>query len=113
MNYVYAAIWFAIGLMLIIRLGREGKRFYFAGGVFLLLGAWWLLTALFPNHPFFHGWMGWVFKIVLGISLVALCLIFLRQKKQSDPPDDRSLEASEEELEKDQPPERSDPPPKE
>ena len=67
----------------------------------------------FPGPSFFHGWMGWVFKIVLGISLVALCLIFLRQKKQSEPPDDRSLEASEEELEKDQPPEHSDPPPKE
>ena len=82
MNYVYAAIWFAIGLMLMIRLGREGKRFYFAGGVFLLLGAWWLFMELFPGHPFFNGWMGWVFKIVLGVSLVVLCLIFLQQNQK-------------------------------
>lgn len=113
MNYVYAAIWFAIGLMLMIRLGREGKRFYFAGGVFLLLGAWWLFMELFPGHPFFNGWMGWVFKIVLGVSLVVLCLIFLQQKNRNDPPDDPPFDAPKEEPKADQPSEHSDAPPKE
>ena len=31
MPYAYAALWFAIGLILIFSMGKENKVFYFAG----------------------------------------------------------------------------------
>lgn len=35
MGYVYAAMWFIAGLILIFRLSKENKIFYVAGGFFL------------------------------------------------------------------------------
>ena len=37
MGYVYAAMWFIAGLILIFRLSKENKIFYVAGGFFLVL----------------------------------------------------------------------------
>ena len=42
MNYVYAGMWFVCGLILMVKLGKENRVFYAAGGFFLVLGAWWL-----------------------------------------------------------------------
>ena len=36
MGYVYAAMWFIAGLILIFRLSKENKIFYVAGGFFLV-----------------------------------------------------------------------------
>ena len=49
MQYFYAILWFAVGLILIFSLSKENRIFLFAGGFFLLLGAWWLADALLPE----------------------------------------------------------------
>ena len=49
MQYFYAILWFAVGLILIFSLSKENRIFLFAVGFFLLLGAWWLADALLPE----------------------------------------------------------------
>lgn len=82
MNYVYAAMWFLVGLILIFRMGKENKVFYFAGGFFLLLGGWWLANAMSPADLFHGGW-GLALRIVTGIALVVLCIAFFKEKRQT------------------------------
>ena len=57
MQYFYAILWFAVGLILIFSLSKENRIFLFAGGFFLLLGAWWLADALLPEVDLFAGAM--------------------------------------------------------
>ena len=54
MEYVYAGMWFLIGLLLIWKLRKENQVFVFAGGIFLFMGAWWLADALLPQPNFHH-----------------------------------------------------------
>ena len=68
MGYVYAAMWFIAGLILIFRLSKENKIFYVAGGFFLVLGVWWLLDSLFPDWK--------VLKVLTFIVLVVLAIVF-------------------------------------
>ena len=68
MPYAYAALWFAIGLILIFSMGKENKVFYFAGGFFLLLGAWWLADALLPEVDLFAGGWGIALKVITGCA---------------------------------------------
>ena len=81
MQYLYAGIWLLMGLVLMVYMGRKNKLYVFSGWIFLLMGIWWLLQAIFPHVPFFHGWMNWVVKIVLGLSLLLLCIIFFRERR--------------------------------
>ena len=53
MEYVYAGMWFLIGLLLIWKLRKENQVFVFAGGIFLFMGAWWLADALLPQLDLF------------------------------------------------------------
>ena len=46
MQYFYAIMWFAVGLILIFSMSKENKVFLLAGGFFLVLGGWWLGDAL-------------------------------------------------------------------
>ena len=55
MEYVYAGMWFLIGLLLIWKLRKENQVFAFAGGIFLFMGAWWLADALLPQLDLFGG----------------------------------------------------------
>ena len=48
MGYMYAAIWFIAGLVLVFRLAKENKIFYLAGAFFFVLGGWWLADAIQP-----------------------------------------------------------------
>lgn len=80
MQYVYTAMWFMIGLILIISLARENKIFYLAGGYFILLGVWWLLDLLL-NGIMFSGALGIGFKTVSGVILVVLSVYFIRHYK--------------------------------
>ena len=95
MPYAYAALWFAIGLILIFSMGKENKVFYFAGGFFLLLGAWWLADALLPEVDLFAGGWGIALKVITGCALAVLAVVFAkeyrkksreaREKEQQDP----------------------------
>ena len=67
MGYVYAAMWFIAGLILIFRLSKENKIFYVAGGFFLVL---------FPDWKVFQGTPGAVLKVLTFIVLVVLAIVF-------------------------------------
>lgn len=83
MNYVYAGMWFLVGLILIFRMGRENKIFYFAGAFFLLLGGWWLLDALLAVDMFAGAW-GIGLRIITAAALLVLCLTFFQEKRAND-----------------------------
>lgn len=90
MGYMYAAMWFIAGLVLIFRLSKENKIFYLAGAFFLVLGGWWLVDALQPAWQVFQGVPGIVLKVLTGVVLVILAVQFGlmnragRQKDKAD-----------------------------
>ena len=78
MGYMYAAIWFIDGLVLVFRLAKENKIFYLAGAFFFVLGGWWLADAIQPAWQFFQGVPGIVLKVIAGVVLVILAVQFYR-----------------------------------
>ena len=81
MEYVYAGMWFLIGLLLIWKLRKENQVFVFAGGIFLFMGAWWLADALLPQLDLFGGVYAWIFRGVMAAALIVTGLVFFRQKE--------------------------------
>lgn len=92
MQYVYAVMWFLIGLLLIWKLRKENRIFVFAGGIFLFMGAWWLADALLPQIDLFAGGYAWAFRGVMAAALIVTGLVFFRQKRK-----DSERETAEEE----------------
>jgi len=82
LTYVYAAMWFAVALILIFRMGRENRVFYGAGAFFLLLGGWWLANAILSENLFTGVW-GLVLRGVTAIALVLMCLAFYKETKKN------------------------------
>lgn len=80
MTYVYAAMWFIVGLILIFRMAKENKVFYGAGAFFLLLGGWWLADAILPGDQF-AGTAGWVLRGITAVALLAMCVAFFRENQ--------------------------------
>lgn len=78
MGYMYAAIWFIAGLVLVFRLAKENKTFYLAGAFFFVLGGWWLADAIQPAWQVFQGVPGIVLKVIAGVVLVILAVQFYR-----------------------------------
>ena len=66
MGYMYAAIWFIAGLVLVFWLAKENKIFYLAGAFFFVLGGWWLADAIQPAWQVFQGVPGIVLKVIAG-----------------------------------------------
>ena len=71
-----------LGVLLITKYGRELKLCYVAGGVFIILGVWWVLNTMYPEHPIIDGWLGWVVKGVAAAALVGLALYFFVHRKR-------------------------------
>lgn len=82
MTYVYAAMWFVVGFLLIFRMAKENRIFYLAGAFFLLLGGWWLADALLPVNLFAGGY-GWVLRGLTAAALVFVCAAFFRENRKS------------------------------
>jgi len=83
LTYVYAAMWFAVALILIFRMGKENRIFYVAGAFFILLGGWWLADAVLPANLFAGVW-GWVLRGVTAAALVLMCLAFYKETKKDN-----------------------------
>ena len=81
MGYMYAAIWFIAGLVLVFRLAKENKIFYLAGAFFFVLGGWWLADAIQPAWQVFQGVPGIVLKVIAGVVLVILAVQFYRSNR--------------------------------
>lgn len=88
MQYVYAVMWFAIGYLLIARMGKENKIFYLGGSLFLVFGCWWLADAIWPEIGFFAGVLGIIFRVIVGVVLVIVAVFFFRnyrrERKQAE-----------------------------
>lgn len=82
MQYFYAILWFAIGLILIFSISKENKIFYLAGGVFLIMGGWWLADALLPAVNLFEGGWGIALKAITGVALLVLVIAFFREYRK-------------------------------
>lgn len=83
MGFFYAALWLVIGLTLILKLGREHKVFYFAGGFFLLLGVWWAADSLFPDSQLFSGAWGIALRVATLIALVVVGAVFFLERNRN------------------------------
>lgn len=82
MAYFYAILWFVVGLILLFSVSKENKIFYFAGGFFILLGAWWLADALLPDDLFAGGW-GWALRIASFLALAVLTVAFFLERRKT------------------------------
>lgn len=94
MDYMFPVAMLAAGLILIFSLSKENKIFYVAGGYFLVLGAWLFADRLYPDARVFGGGWGIAFRVVTGIVLVLLLVVFVKEyrKKGRDakPPEGKS-----------------------
>ena len=92
MEFMFPIVILAAGLILIFSLSKENKVFYVAGGYFLVLGIWWLIQGLMPEtNPFAGGWRI-AFRVITGVVLVLLVIVFVKEyrKKGRDVKDDSS-----------------------
>jgi membrane protein implicated in regulation of membrane protease activity len=83
MEYVYAGMWLVVGLILIFRMSKENKIFYFAGGYFIFLGIWWVANALLPDVHLFTGGWGLALRIITGAALAVFCIVFFRDYQRT------------------------------
>lgn len=90
MQFVYAAMWYLVALILIFRMGKENKVFYFAGGFFFILGTWWLMNALYPNLGLFSGGWSILLRIITAVVLVILCIVYFREKRNNESQDKKT-----------------------
>lgn len=85
MGYFTAGVMILLGIVLIVKFGREMKICYPAGGVFVLLGAWWALSTMYPENPVINGWVNWVVKGVAAAMLIVMGIVFfVGRKKEVD-----------------------------
>jgi uncharacterized membrane protein len=82
LNYVYAGMWFIVGLILIFRMSRENRVFYAAGAFFIVLGGWWLAAAM-GTAGLFTGVWGWVLRGITAVALLLMCVVFFQESKKS------------------------------
>lgn len=82
MEYVFPAMWFLVGLILIIRMGRESRVFYPIGAFFLLLGVWWLANNISGVNMFSGVW-GLVLRAITAVVLVFSCIVFYKEIKRN------------------------------
>ena len=74
---------FIVALLLVFRFGKLNKIFYFAGALFFVMGAWWLVGAIL-QQDLFAGALGWAFRGVMAVALVLLCMAYYRERKKDN-----------------------------
>ncbi|MFI3325580.1 MAG: hypothetical protein R3Y35_05335 [Clostridia bacterium] len=85
MDFVYAGVWFAIAIILLIKFTKESKLFAFLGGFFIIMGAWWLADALTPNLELLEGTYGLILRIIGAITMVVVLVFYYKNYyKQKD-----------------------------
>ena len=93
MTYVYAAMWFVVGLILIFRMSRENRIFYVAGVFFIILGGWWLAAAM-GTAGLFTGVWGWVLRGITAVALILMCVAFFKENKKNNTNADNHKESN-------------------
>ena len=82
LDFVYAAMWFLAGLLLLGKLRKENRVFVFIGCIFLFMGCWWLADALLKDVDLFSGFYVWIFRGVMAVAVVGTVLAYYRQKQR-------------------------------
>lgn len=82
MGYVYAAMWAVIAIYLFVTAKRINKALYIVGGLFSFMAVWWLVNE-FVSINLFEGIYGIVFRVIVGVVLAALIIIYLISKKRN------------------------------
>ena len=82
MPFFYAALWFAVGLILMFSMSKENKIFIFAFSFFLVLGCWWVADALLPAVDLFSGGWGIALKCLTGGALAVLVWAFVKEYRK-------------------------------
>lgn len=82
-GYLYAALWLAIGIYMIVLSVRESRFFILLTVFFFFMAGWFFMDELFPDVSMFSGVYGWIFRGAAAVTL-ALCAVFyfLRRRKR-------------------------------
>lgn len=92
MGYFYAAAWLLVALILIfkMKMGREHKIFYFLGGYFVFMSAWWVLDSALEQDFFGNNIYGWGFRIITAAVLALSIWVYLKEKGKKPESGDNS-----------------------
>ncbi len=82
MGYVYAVLWFAVGMILVFKMGKENKAFFAVGGFFFFWGIWQTLNEIL-TVDMYVGIYGWIFKGTALLALILCVLVVYGERKKS------------------------------
>lgn len=82
MGYVYAALWFVVGMILVFKMGKENKAFFAVGGFFFFWGVWQTLNEVLAIDMY-SGIYGWIHKGVALLALILCILVVYGERKKS------------------------------
>lgn len=81
-NYIYAAVWYGLGLLLIFSFRKEHPVVPWLGVYFLFAGAWWTVRAV-TGTDVFSGTMGWIFRGVTAVALITAGAVMYNERKRA------------------------------
>lgn len=82
MGYVYAVLWFVVGMILVFKMGKENKAFFALGGFFFFWGVWQTLNEVLAIDMY-SGIYGWIHKGVAILALILCILVVYSERKKS------------------------------
>lgn len=80
MGFFYAGVWAVVALFLFVMAIKESKLFFLVSGLFGFMSIWWLVNE-FVEVNLFEGVYGIVFRVIVGLVLLALLIIYAMKKK--------------------------------
>ncbi len=80
MGFFYAGLWAVAAVYLLVMAIKESKFLFLVSGLFWFMSIWWLVNELVPIN-LFDGVYGIVFRVVVGIVLLVLLVIYAMKKK--------------------------------
>lgn len=80
MGYFYGAAWLIVALILFFKMGKEHRVFYFLGGYFVFMSAWWILDAALEQDFFGNNIYGWGFRVITAAVLALSIWVYLKEK---------------------------------
>lgn len=98
MGYVYAVLWFVVGMILVFKMGRENKAFFAVGGFFFFWGIWQTLNEILPINMY-DGIYGWIHKAIALLALVLCILVVYKERKKTTLPSNKEKSSDESDKE--------------
>lgn len=89
MNYVYSALWFIIGVLLIVKFRSESKAIYALSVYFFILGIWWLVNEL-TAVDLMYGYYVWILRAISAAALIISGIVYYNEKNKIVSSDEKS-----------------------